>query len=123
MSFAVDHCRVPARPEVAGELDIRIKTVEKQRQSMLQKRNIHDVAGLTRYAIGAGMVYHFTAMRRVIRSHGRDVEWLILVFPPLILLDLWDAFRFSKDQIRNSKMTFQTRSWTLVAPLELRPAT
>jgi len=42
--------------QVADELSISIKTVEKHRQSMMQKLNIHDVAGLTRYAIGAGII-------------------------------------------------------------------
>jgi DNA-binding NarL/FixJ family response regulator len=42
--------------QVADELGISIKTVEKHRQSMMQKLNIHDVAGLTRYAIGAGII-------------------------------------------------------------------
>ena len=42
--------------QVAGELGISIKTVEKHRQSLMQKLHIHDVAGLTRYAIGAGII-------------------------------------------------------------------
>jgi DNA-binding NarL/FixJ family response regulator len=42
--------------QVADQLGISIKTVEKHRQSMMQKLNIHDVAGLTRYAIGAGII-------------------------------------------------------------------
>jgi DNA-binding NarL/FixJ family response regulator len=42
--------------QVADELKISIKTVEKHRQSMMQKLNIHDIAGLTRYAIGAGII-------------------------------------------------------------------
>jgi len=42
--------------QVADELGISIKTVEKHRQSLMQKLNIHDVAGLTRYAIGAGII-------------------------------------------------------------------
>jgi two-component system, NarL family, nitrate/nitrite response regulator NarL len=42
--------------QVADELKISIKTVEKHRQSMMEKLNIHDVAGLTRYAIGAGII-------------------------------------------------------------------
>jgi DNA-binding NarL/FixJ family response regulator len=41
---------------VADELGISIKTVEKHRQSLMQKLNIHDVAGLTRYAIGSGII-------------------------------------------------------------------
>ena len=42
--------------QVAHELGISIKTVEKHRQSLMQKLGIHDVAGLTRYAIGAGII-------------------------------------------------------------------
>ena len=42
--------------QVADELGISIKTIEKHRQSLMQKLNIHDVAGLTRYAIGAGII-------------------------------------------------------------------
>ena len=45
-----------ANKQVAVELDISIKTVEKHRQSLMRKLNIHDVAGLTRYAIGAGII-------------------------------------------------------------------
>ncbi|HEY5913616.1 MAG TPA: response regulator transcription factor [Verrucomicrobiae bacterium] len=42
--------------QIAGELGISIKTVEKHRQQVMNKLNIHDVAGLTRYAISKGMV-------------------------------------------------------------------
>ena len=42
--------------QIAGELNISIKTVEKHRQQVMNKLNIHDVAGLTRYAISKGMV-------------------------------------------------------------------
>jgi DNA-binding NarL/FixJ family response regulator len=42
--------------QVAGELGISIKTVEKHRQKLMSKLNIHDVAGLTRYAISAGII-------------------------------------------------------------------
>ncbi|HWX22387.1 MAG TPA: response regulator transcription factor [Candidatus Binatia bacterium] len=42
--------------QIAGELSISIKTVEKHRQQVMNKLNIHDVAGLTRYAITRGMV-------------------------------------------------------------------
>ena len=45
-----------ANKQVAAELGISIKTVEKHRQNLMQKLNIHDVAGLTRYAIGAGII-------------------------------------------------------------------
>lgn len=41
---------------VADKLGISIKTVEKHRQSLMEKLRIHDTAGLTRYAIGAGVI-------------------------------------------------------------------
>jgi DNA-binding NarL/FixJ family response regulator len=45
-----------ANKEMAGELEISIKTVEKHRQHLMEKLNIHDTAGLTRYAISAGII-------------------------------------------------------------------
>ena len=45
-----------ANKQVAAELGISIKTVEKHRQHLMEKLNIHDTAGLTRYAIAAGII-------------------------------------------------------------------
>jgi DNA-binding NarL/FixJ family response regulator len=45
-----------ANKQVAVELGISVKTVDKHRQGLMQKLNIHDTAGLTRYAIAAGMI-------------------------------------------------------------------
>jgi DNA-binding NarL/FixJ family response regulator len=42
--------------EIAFDLKLSIKTVEKHRQSVMDKLNIHEVAGLTRYAAAKGMV-------------------------------------------------------------------
>jgi DNA-binding NarL/FixJ family response regulator len=42
--------------QIAAELCISIKTVEKHRQQVMNKLNIHDVAGLTRYALTKGLV-------------------------------------------------------------------
>jgi len=42
--------------QIAGELSISIKTVEKHRQQVMNKLHIHDVAGLTRFALSKGMV-------------------------------------------------------------------
>ena len=42
--------------QIASELGISIKTVEKHRQQVMNKLNIHDVAGLTRYALSKGLV-------------------------------------------------------------------
>lgn len=45
-----------ANKQTAGKLEISIKTVEKHRQSLMEKLNIHDTAGLTRHAIAAGVI-------------------------------------------------------------------
>ena len=45
-----------ANKEVAAELGISPKTVEKHREHLMAKLDIHDTAGLTRYAISAGVV-------------------------------------------------------------------
>jgi len=49
--------------QIAGELSISIKTVEKHRQQAMNKLNIHEVAGLTRYAISKGWVERGAAAR------------------------------------------------------------
>lgn len=41
---------------MADVLGISIKTVEKHRQHVMDKLNIHDAAGLTRYAIAQGII-------------------------------------------------------------------
>jgi len=45
-----------ANKQVAASLGISIKTVEKHRQHLMDKLNIHDTAGLTRYAIAQGVI-------------------------------------------------------------------
>ena len=45
-----------ANKQVAAELGIGIKTVEKHREHLMLKIGVHDTAGLTRYAIAAGIV-------------------------------------------------------------------
>ena len=45
-----------ANKETASELGVGIKTVEKHREHLMQKLDIHDTAGLTRYAISAGII-------------------------------------------------------------------
>jgi DNA-binding NarL/FixJ family response regulator len=42
--------------QIASDLCISIKTVEKHRQQVMNKLNIHDIAGLTRYAISKGVI-------------------------------------------------------------------
>lgn len=45
-----------ANKQVAAELGISIKTVEKHRDHLMRKLDIHDTAGLTRYAISIGII-------------------------------------------------------------------
>jgi len=45
-----------ANKQIASELSISIKTVEKHRQQVMNKLNVHGVAGLTRHAIAKGIV-------------------------------------------------------------------
>lgn len=43
-------------PEIARSLNLSVKTVEGHRSRIMAKLNIHDVAGLVRYAIRTGLV-------------------------------------------------------------------
>lgn len=45
-----------ANKQIAAELGISIKTVEKHRDNLMQKLDIHETAGLTRYAIAEGLI-------------------------------------------------------------------
>jgi DNA-binding NarL/FixJ family response regulator len=42
--------------QVAAELGVTFKTIDKHRQHLMSKLDIHDVAGLTRYAIAEGII-------------------------------------------------------------------
>jgi DNA-binding CsgD family transcriptional regulator len=42
--------------QIAGLLAISIKTIEKHRQTLMEKLDIHEVATLTRYAISTGVI-------------------------------------------------------------------
>src|SRR5438270_2598964 len=54
-----------ANKQIAAELCISIKTVEKHRQQVMNKLNIHDVAGLTRHAIAKGIIESNAGLRAV----------------------------------------------------------
>jgi PAS domain S-box-containing protein len=45
-----------ATREIATQLHVSVKTVESHRAQLMQRLNIHDVAGLTRFAIRTGLV-------------------------------------------------------------------
>jgi DNA-binding NarL/FixJ family response regulator len=52
-----------ANKQIAAELGISIKTVEKHRQQVMNKLGIHDVASLTRHAIAKGIIESSAARR------------------------------------------------------------
>jgi len=52
-----------ANKQIAADLCISIKTVEKHRQQVMNKLGIHDVAGLTRHAIAKGIVESNAGLR------------------------------------------------------------
>ena len=45
-----------ANKQIAAELNLSIKTVERHRQRLMNRLGIHDIAGLTRYAISKGII-------------------------------------------------------------------
>ena len=47
-----------ANKQIAAELDIGIKTVETHRECLMEKLNIHSIAGLTRLAVAMGIIEH-----------------------------------------------------------------
>jgi DNA-binding NarL/FixJ family response regulator len=49
--------------QIASELGISAKTVEKHRQQVMNKLKIHDVAGLTRYALSKGVIKGDTELK------------------------------------------------------------
>ncbi|MET0261581.1 MAG: response regulator transcription factor [Rariglobus sp.] len=54
-----------ANKQIAAELGISIKTVEKHRQHLMDKLGIHDTAGLTRHAITAGVIESSVQLKNV----------------------------------------------------------
>jgi DNA-binding NarL/FixJ family response regulator len=51
--------------QIAADLGISIKTVETHRQHLMNKLDIHDTAGLTRYAIAHGIIENRVRVRIV----------------------------------------------------------
>jgi DNA-binding NarL/FixJ family response regulator len=52
-----------ASKQIAGELRLSVKTVEKHRQAVMDKLDLHEVASLTRYAAEKGLLHLRTAAR------------------------------------------------------------
>jgi DNA-binding NarL/FixJ family response regulator len=57
---------------IAAELGISVKTVERHRQRLMDKLGIHDVAGLTRYAISKGLVETSASALKTILASPED---------------------------------------------------
>src|SRR5213592_1716160 len=54
-----------ANKQIAAELSVSVKTVEKHRQQVMNKLGIHDVAGLTRHAIAKGIIESTAGLRAI----------------------------------------------------------
>ena len=69
-----------ANKQVAAELGVSFKTVDKHRQHLMEKLDIHDIAGLTRYAIAEGIIESSVQLTIMLRSGvfsaGRDAPAL-----------------------------------------------
>src|SRR6266487_1623777 len=63
-----------ANKQIAAELSVSIKTVEKHRQQLMNKLNIHDIAGLTRYAIAKGVIEAGAAVQALESAGTIQVE-------------------------------------------------
>jgi DNA-binding NarL/FixJ family response regulator len=50
-----------ANKQIASELGLSVKTVEKHRQQVMNKLNIHDTAGLVRHAAAKGIIETYLA--------------------------------------------------------------
>ena len=50
--------------QIAAQLAIGNKAVEKHRREIMHKLDIHSVAGLTRYALATGMIENLTAAEK-----------------------------------------------------------
>ena len=51
--------------QISELLGVSVKTVEKHRQQLMNKLNIHDIAGLTRYAISKGIVENSAVLQTI----------------------------------------------------------
>jgi len=61
-----------ANKQIAAELGLNIKTVEKHRQHLMRKLDIHDTAGLTRHAAAMGIIeVHTLVSQTVGQTSGR----------------------------------------------------
>jgi DNA-binding NarL/FixJ family response regulator len=61
-----------ATKQIAAELGISVKTAEKHRQLLMQRLNLHEIAGLTRYAISKGFVECKSVAEVWSRTSARD---------------------------------------------------
>lgn len=52
-----------ANKQIAAELEVSMKTVEKHRENLMRKLDIHDTASLTRYAMDSGIIESNISLR------------------------------------------------------------
>jgi DNA-binding NarL/FixJ family response regulator len=60
--------------DMAVQLAISVKTVEKHRQQLMERLRIHDIAGLTRYAVGKGIADARPALDPDLRRFSAEAD-------------------------------------------------
>ncbi len=60
--------------QIAAALFLSIKTIEKHRQTLMNKLQIHEIAGLTRYAIAHGIVENTPLITQALESPAGEGE-------------------------------------------------
>jgi DNA-binding NarL/FixJ family response regulator len=59
--------------EIARQFSVSTKTVEKHRQALMDRLNIHEIATLTRYAVSCGLVECTPGSRALERSGDHEI--------------------------------------------------
>jgi two-component system nitrate/nitrite response regulator NarL len=52
----IEIARGQTNREIAAKFDVSVRTIESHRESLLRKLGVRGTAGLTRFAIGAGLL-------------------------------------------------------------------
>jgi len=89
---------------IARAIHRSIKTVEKHRQNLNKKLHIHDIAGLTRYALSSGISPREKVLaRRFIHLTPRETQVLRLIAQGLPNKGIADALHRSINTVENHR--------------------
>jgi len=101
--------------QTAAEMGVSVKTVEKHRQSLMDKLRLHDTAALTRFAVAAGITFdeefgnglerrwHGYCARRGTRLTGRETQVLKLIADGLVNKQIASELNISIKTVMNHR--------------------